>query len=153
MVIKVTAPKVSQTERENAIAAAQASQKLPREEIPRDFRISQTKNEDWIEHETERGTISYSAQYSDDTDVFRHIRVSSAIFREVERILAQRPNRLLTKEDLAVTLRIPMSGDWKHYHMHSRSRVLLFKRPRRDKAPVPQDGKSTSGQQSSCPNA
>lgn len=73
--IRITEAKVSKSEKANATAAANRTvQPIPKKqqpEIPRNLRITQTKEDDWVEHEVEKGVISYSAQYSDDTHVFR----------------------------------------------------------------------------------
>lgn len=75
--IKITEPKVSLIEKQNALAVndrvLRAGLLAKKAEIPRNVRITdaQQKEEDWIEHEVPKGLISYSAQYSDDTEVFR----------------------------------------------------------------------------------
>lgn len=75
--IKIGAPKISQSEKLNALNAApravQTTTTKKQNEIPRNTLMTQAqkKEDEWIEHEVEKGLISYSAQYSDDTEVFR----------------------------------------------------------------------------------
>lgn len=90
-----------------------------------------TESEGNITIRGEWGTVTYSAQYSDDTYVYRHIIVPRKMWREITRLTAGKTTPLLTHDEVANHLRIPMSTDWVHYVSHQRGLTLLFRRPRR----------------------
>lgn len=91
--IKITEPKVSKTEQKNApVAVNNVNRPTLKKEIPLMTLITeavrviskalkalfislptfqQQKDEEWIDHEIEKGLVSYSAQYSDAIEVFR----------------------------------------------------------------------------------
>lgn len=79
--IRIAAAKISRQEKNNAAAAALQKDSEVRqgsavgnrkEEIPLNRRLTDTREEDWVEHETEKGAILYSPQYSDDCEIFRY---------------------------------------------------------------------------------
>lgn len=101
--------------------------------VPRNRRIRESNEaEDAIKHQLPNGhSVVYSAQYSDDTHIYRHVHIPRRMWPQVARLTAMRANRLLTYSDIVEKLGISMSADWKHYLSNRRDTTLFFKRARR----------------------
>jgi len=103
-----------------------------RSEIKKGRLPSQCPDDEWIDFEAPLGRVVYGPQYSDNEHVFRHIRLSSRLFRHAQMLMSSKPDRLLTMEEITQKLGIQMSGDWQHIMTHTRSHELFFRRSRRD---------------------
>lgn len=102
------------------------------EEIPLDRRMSECRDDEWIEHPMTGGVAIYSPQYSDKEYVYRHIRLTSKLFRLARNLMAASGTGTLTIMQITHDLGIPMSVDWSMYAYHQRAKVLLFRRARRN---------------------